>query len=103
MALIGWLEWVEKTETGVSVHFTQKRTVRYMPANGGPEQQLDVSSVLAALGDKLHSRNTPEDGCNYEVATENGIVGLKATAHFKGSHHAVFIPAIGALPPLETP
>ena len=40
MALIGWLEWVEKTETGVNVHFSQERTVSYMPTDGRPEHEL---------------------------------------------------------------
>jgi hypothetical protein len=151
MALIGWLEWVQKTETGVTVIFSHERAVRYMPAGGGHEEELLISSakskdadqqqaltrwqqfaddlpaerrqqyidaslrtrseeqkrlipcLSATIGDKFRSHNTPEDGCDYEVCIDNGVIGLKARAYFKGSHETVFIPAIDAFPASGTP
>jgi hypothetical protein len=66
------------------------------------DEKRAIPYLSAASGDKFHSHNTPEDGCNYEVANENGMLGLKANCYFKGGHTAIFITAVDALPASET-
>jgi hypothetical protein len=93
--VIGWLKWVEKTATGVNIHFARERIVF---RDHAIEQAKKELTVPAALGDKFRSHNTPEDGCSYEVVIEDGVIGLKAMAYFKGGHQTVFIPAIETFP-----
>ena len=98
--MIGWLKWVEKTATGVNIHFAQERIVFRDRATKQGKKELTVPAVI---GDKFRSHNTPEDGCSYEIVIEDGVIGLKAKAYFKGGHDTVFIPAIKTFPSAGKP
>ncbi|OAI29243.1 hypothetical protein A1351_10785 [Methylosinus sp. R-45379] len=42
--MVGWLEWVQKIEARVRVHFMYERTVWFTPRDGSSEQELLISS-----------------------------------------------------------
>jgi hypothetical protein len=87
---ICWIDTVEKTPTGVAVHFTDRRMISLDSASGG-SQAVDVDpkaaagantskSLEAKLGDRFSSHNTPEDGCSMEVVSQDGKIGVMAHA-----------------------
>lgn len=100
---ICWIERVEKTSSGVNVHFTDTRrivlhhagesarVIMVRPDAADTDEnargQSSVRAVPAVLGDELFSSNVPEDSCVMKVVTKADAIGIEASAsmHLPGT------------------
>jgi hypothetical protein len=90
-ANICWIDRVEKTPSGVAVHFIQRRFVSLKKANGDGRTVIvdpaaaagDPKTLVALeveLEDTFYSSNLPEDGCGMKVVMKDEKIGVQAQA-----------------------
>ena len=90
-ANVCWIDKVEKTRSGVAMHFMQRRFVNVKHVNGDT-RRVFVDPAAAAddsraqvmleveLGDNVYSSNLPEDGCSMKVVMKDEKIGIQANA-----------------------
>jgi hypothetical protein len=101
-AEICWIGRVEKTATGVNVHFSSPRSVTLRRIDGSTQaMSVDPGASLPAAADadkrprravamemyeSLSSNNSPHDGCRLSVTDREGRIGILAEAWFSAPH-----------------